>query len=210
MSLSLAVSPSFCSLRISSGLLYGLRASRCVTLSLSGRSCTSPTFFLFEAKARFFGLDTAAPFVMLLRRGREECRGLVRPASAGAGARTVTFLPVREQETQHQKQHCYIKNKKYLQRRSCRCWHEPASSFHHQNVKLLCATVFAFIVKMVPLKVLGCTSQLWTCETKALLLWCQHQRKRILPVAAKRKDLISPLQKPTVGLREHISVSKNC
>lgn len=111
MSLSLAVSPSFCSLRISSGLLYGLRASRCVTLSLSGRSCTSPTFFLFEAKARFFGLDTAAPVLMLLRRGREECRGLVRPASAGAGARTVTFLPVREQETQHQKRHCYIKTK---------------------------------------------------------------------------------------------------
>lgn len=49
MSLSPAVSPSACSLKMSSGLLYGLRASRCVTLSLSGRSCKSPVLFLFEA-----------------------------------------------------------------------------------------------------------------------------------------------------------------
>ncbi len=98
MSLSPAVSPSFCSLKISSGLLYGLRASRCVTLCLSGLSSTSLTLFLFEALAPFFTLDKPTPFLMLLRRGAGDCRGLVRLASAGAGARTVTFLPASEWE----------------------------------------------------------------------------------------------------------------
>lgn len=114
MSLSPAVSPSACSLKMSSGLLYGLRASRCVTLSLSGRSCKSPVFFLFEVYTPFFGLDAPTPLVMLLRRGRDECRGLVRLASAGAGARTVTFLPARKQEISHQKQ-----RQKYLQKKPC-------------------------------------------------------------------------------------------
>lgn len=107
MSLSPAVSPSFCSLKMSSGLLYGLRASRCVNLSLSGLSCTSPTLFLCEAQAPFFGLDTATwtRLLMLLRGDGDGWRGLVRLASAGAGARTVTFLPAREQKIKHQKQH---------------------------------------------------------------------------------------------------------
>ncbi|KAF3845045.1 hypothetical protein F7725_008208 [Dissostichus mawsoni] len=95
VSLSLAVSPSLCSLKMSSGLLKGLRASRCVTLSLSGLSCTSPTLFLCEA--HFFGLDTVTwtRLLMLPRRDWDDCWGLARLASAGFGARTVTFLPAK-------------------------------------------------------------------------------------------------------------------
>lgn len=155
MSLSPAVSPSFCSLKISSGLLYGLKASRCVTLSLSGRSCVSPTLFLFEAKAHLFGLDMPTPILMLPRRGRDECRGLVRLASAGAGARTVTFLPTREQEISHQEQHCHIKisSQEVLRTLTRVCQWFPSS-----KGKLLCAAVFfllffAFLIlKMLHLK----------------------------------------------------------
>lgn len=96
MFLSPAVSPSFCSLRINSGLLYGLRASRCITLSLRGFSCKSQLLLLFDAQASFFGLDAPTPFLMLLR--RDECFGLVSLARAGAGARTVTFLPSKKQD----------------------------------------------------------------------------------------------------------------
>lgn len=103
MSLAPSESPSFCSLKIKSGLLYGLRASRCVTLSLRGLSCTSPTLFLFDAQSRFFTLGMLTPLLMLLRKDWDECLGLVRLASAGAGGRTVTFLPARDKEMTHQK-----------------------------------------------------------------------------------------------------------
>lgn len=147
MSLSPAVSPSFCSLRISSGLLYGLRANRCVTLSLSGLSCMSPTPFLFEAQALFFGLNVPNPFLMLLRRGWDERWGFVRLARAGAGARTVTFLPVREQEITRQnfKSTSHIKakisSKEILWRFTGVCQRFPSS-----EGELLWVVAFVFFI----------------------------------------------------------------
>lgn len=99
MSLSSAESPSFFNLRISSGLLYGLRASRWVNLSLSGLSWTGPPLPLLDTQVAFFPLDTPSPFWMFLRMDWGDwCLGFVRLANAGAGARTVTFLPAGKQE----------------------------------------------------------------------------------------------------------------
>lgn len=80
-SLSCNESPSFCSLRISSGFLYGLRASKCITLSLKGRWETVVEWvavFFFIVFAIFTGVG----------------RFLNGTASEipGAGFRTWTFL----------------------------------------------------------------------------------------------------------------------
>lgn len=110
-SLPSSKSPSFCSLKIKSGLLYGLRASRCTTLSLRGLSCTPPALLLCDAQASFFTLSTLALLLMLPIKDWDAGLGFARLASAGAGGRTVTFLPAREKKVTRQKKETQPKHR---------------------------------------------------------------------------------------------------
>lgn len=80
-SLSKGESPSFCNLRISSGFLYGLRASKCMRRSLRGRCCV-------------------ALFLILLLEmitGREVLLSGAISETTDAGFRIWTFFPECEQ-----------------------------------------------------------------------------------------------------------------
>lgn len=143
-SLSPSGSPSFCSLRINSGLLYGLRASRCITLSLRGRSWMS--LFLLTGQGPFLGLDVLTPLLML-RREWDEYLGLVSLARAGAGARTVTFLPGRDNKKPKNKSDLWLQLRRGCYPQGIKTWTDMDSmstetrGSHYSKNSIKCQTV---------------------------------------------------------------------
>lgn len=96
---SLSVSPSFCSLRSSSLLLYGLSTSRWISLSFRGRSFTSCVLWLLESEADFCCLDLENLLPVKVSWVWQRLNGLALAVSSEPDACMVAFLPAREQGT---------------------------------------------------------------------------------------------------------------